>query len=136
MKKIALLLMIFAFGAVSNSAFAEMFDNLENLTLEQKLKLTNIYQEYKLENDQLENRIMQYTNKINSLKNDPDKTPEQVSLLTGAYERNVQTLKSQQRLLEKTTDELYKLNMSAEQYQQFSAQKLQVQDAFNDFLKK
>ena len=118
MKRFTFLIAVLLIFSASNVVFAEMFDNLNGLSAEQKVKLTNIYQQYKLENNKLEDRIMEYNNKINYLQNDKEKTPEQASLLIGAYERNVETLKSQQRVLEKNTDELYKQNMTPEQFEQ------------------
>ena len=136
MKRFTFLIAVLLIFSASNVVFAEMFDNLNGLSAEQKVKLTNIYQQYKLENNKLEDRIMEYNNKINYLQNDKEKTPEQASLLIGAYERNVETLKSQQRVLEKNTDELYKQNMTPEQFEQYMLQKDNVQDAFSNFLKK
>lgn len=79
---------------------------------------------------------MVYTNKINRVKQDPDKSPEQVSLLTSAFERNIETYKSQQKLLEKTLNEQYKNVMTPEQYSQYADQQVNVQDAFSKFLQK
>ncbi len=136
MKRMSFLIAVLLIFSASNIVFAEMFDNLNGLSAEQKVKLTNIYQQYKIENNKLEDRIMEYNNKINYLKNDNDKTQEQISLLVGAYERNVETLKSQQRILQKNTDELYRQNMTPEQFEQYMLQKDNVQDAFTNFLKK
>ena len=81
-------------------------------------------------------RIIEYNNKINQLKQDKDKTPEQIELLSGAYERNLETFKAQQKQLEQETDKLYKANMTEEQYLQYRALQMNVQDSFNDFLQK
>ncbi len=136
MKKIKLFTAFLALLLTSNVVFAEMFDNLEGLTADQKQRLTNIYQGYKQENNELEMKIMDYTNKINRVKQDPDKSPEQVSLLTSAFERNIETYKSQQKLLEKTLNEQYKNVMTPEQYSQYANQQVNVQDAFSKFLQK
>ena len=136
MKKIKLFTAFLALLLTSNVVFAEMFDNLEGLTADQKQRLTNIYQGYKQENNELEMKIMDYTDKINRVKQDPDKSPEQVSLLTSAFERNIETYKSQQKLLEKTLNEQYKNVMTPEQYSQYANQQVNVQDAFSKFLQK
>ena len=136
MKKTTLLIGIVALLASSSLAFAEGFDSLENITPAQKQKLTQIQYNYKQENNSLEMRIMDYNNKINQVKNDPDKTPEQVSLLTSAYERNLATLKAQQKVLEQRTDSMYKSILTPEQYNQYKVQQINVQDSFNNFLQK
>ena len=136
MKKTTLLLGIIAILASSASVFAYGFDSLENITPAQKQKLTQIQYNYKQENNSLEMRIMDYNNKIAQVKNDKDKTPEQVSLLTSAYERNLSTLKTQQKILEQKTDAMYKSVLTPEQYNQYKAQQLNVQDSFNNFLQK
>ena len=136
MKKTTLFLGIIALLASSVSVFAESFDSLENITSAQKQKLTQIQYNYKQENNSLEMRIMDYNNKIAQVKNDKDKTPEQVSLLTSAYERNLSTLKTQQKVLEQKTDAMYKSVLTPEQYNQYKAQQLNVQDSFNNFLQK
>lgn len=136
MKKTTLFLGIIALLASSVSVFAEGFDSLENITSAQKQKLTQIQYNYKQENNSLEMRIMDYNNKIAQVKNDPDKTPEQVTLLTSAYERNLSTLKTQQKILEQKTDAMYKSILTPEQYNQYKAQQINVQDSFNNFLQK
>ena len=136
MKKTTLFLGIIALLASSVSVFAEGFDSLENITSAQKQKLTQIQYNYKQENNSLEMRIMDYNNKIAQVKNDKDKTPEQVLLLTSAYERNLSTLKTQQKVLEQKTDAMYKSVLTPEQYNQYKAQQLNVQDSFNNFLQK
>ncbi len=136
MKKTTLLIGVMALLASSSVAIAEGFDSLENITPAQKQKLTQIQYNYKQENNSLETRIMDYNNKINQVKNDPDKTPEQVSLLTSAYERNLATLKAQQKVLEQKTDSMYKSILTPEQYNQYKVQQINVQNSFDNFLKK
>ena len=136
MKRTAILIGIATFFAFSGVVFAEGFDSLEGLTPAQMQKLTQIQYNFKQENNSLEMRIMDYNNKIAQVKNDKDKTPEQVSLLTSAYERNLSTLKTQQKILEQKTDAMYKSVLTPEQYNQYKAQQLNVQDSFNNFLQK
>lgn len=136
MKKTALLLGVIVILASSNIVFAEGFETLEGITPVQMQKLTRIQYNFKQENNSLEMRIMEYNNKIAQVKKDTDKTPEQISLLTSAYERNLSALKDQQEKLEQKTDALYKSIMTAEQYKQYKAQQINVQDAFKNFLQK
>ena len=79
---------------------------------------------------------VKWCNTFAQVKNDKDKTPEQVLLLTSAYERNLSTLKTQQKVLEQKTDAMYKSVLTPEQYNQYKAQQLNVQDSFNNFLQK
>ena len=113
-----------------------MFSSLENLSPVQKNQLKRIYQEYKIKNNSLETRIMEYTSKLNQLKEDTEKTPEQLSVLAGAYERNLNTYKAQQKKLEQETDLEYQKILTAEQYEQYKKQQSEVQDAFKQFLPK
>ncbi len=131
---------ILLFGLVcaflGTAAFADVFDSLQGITPAQKQKLTQIQFNYKQQNNAIETRITEYNNKINQLKQDKDRTPEQIELLSGAYERNLETFKAQQKQLEKETDDLYKANLTDEQYLQYRALQMNVQDSFNDFLQK
>lgn len=136
MKKLAIILGLIGLFFVSNMSFAEDFDALEGLTAVQKQKLSQIQYSYKQSNDSLEMRIMEYNNKIAKVKADVEKTPEQVALLTGAYERNLSTLKTQQQILKQQTEAQYKAVMTDEQYAQFKAQQINVQEAFKNFLQK
>lgn len=136
MKKLAIILGLIGLFFVSNMSFAEDFDALEGLTAVQKQKLSQIQYSYKQSNDSLEMRIMEYNNKIAKVKADVEKTPEQVTLLIGAYERNLSTLKTQQQILKQQTEAQYKAVMTDEQYAQFKAQQINVQEAFKNFLQK
>lgn len=136
MKKFALMLCIFSFISISNMTFAQEFDSLENLTEAQKQKLTQIQYNFKQDNESLEMRIMEYNNKMAKVKNDVTKTPEQVSLLTSAYERNISTLKTQQKLLQQKTEASYRAVMTDDQYAQYKAQQMNVEEAFKNFLQK
>ncbi len=135
-KKVLLAGVIFTFCCSIGIVFAEDFDALNGLTAAQKQKLTQIQYNYKQENNSLEMRIMDYNNKLQQLKNDKDKTESQVSLLAGAYERNLQTLKAQQNQLKQQTDALYKSVMTDEQYKQYNARQTNVDESFKNFLQK
>ena len=136
MKKLILFSTVICLLCSANVVFAEDFDSLEGITAAQKQQLTQIQYNFKQENNSLETRIMEYNNKIEQVKNDKDKTTEQAALLTSAYERNLSTLKTQQKLLEQKTDNLYKSVLTDEQYNQYKAQQTNVQDSFNKFLQK
>ncbi len=136
MKKIALMFGVILIFCSVNTAFADNFDSLEGLTEVQKQKLTQIQYNYKQQNDSLDNKIMDYNNKLKQLQNDKDKTSSQISLLSGAYERNLETLKAQQKQLKQETDASYKSVMTDEQFKQYQAQQINVDDSFNKFLQK
>lgn len=99
-----------------NFVFAASFDEIEGLTPVQKQKLSNINFEFEQKNNSLNLRLNEYSDKIEMVKNDTDKTEAQKSLLVGAYERNIETLKSQQKLLKQEVDNLYKSVLTEEQY--------------------
>ncbi|MCD7740073.1 MAG: hypothetical protein LUH11_01835 [Candidatus Gastranaerophilales bacterium] len=136
MKKIALLLGFMFVFCSSSVVFAGDFDSLEGLSDTQKQKLTEIQLNYKQQNDSLENQIMDYNNKLQQVKNDKEKTPSQISLISSAYERNIETLKTRQEQLKQETDASYKTIMTEEQFKQYQAQQLKVDDAFDKFLQK
>lgn len=137
MKKYVLLIILFCFLSYAAPAFsADVFDTISGLTVEQKRQMSNIYNNYQIKNNELLMRILSYTDKIAQLKLNSDKTQEQIALLTGAYERNISTLKNQQEILTKETESLYKLILTQSQYKQYQALQINVQDAFNNFLQK
>ena len=79
---------------------------------------------------------MDYQNKLAQLNKQTEKTSTEIALIKATYERNVETLKAQQDILKKQMDASYKNVMTQEQYQQYQAQQIQVQDAFANFLRK
>ena len=134
MKKIVLSLV--AVGLLSGAAFADLFDNLSNISPEQMEQLTQIHNTYKQENDDMENKIMEYTNKLTQIQLSNDKTAEQKALLSSAYERNLMVLQVQIDQLKANTDAAYKQILTDEQYKEYAAQQIRVENAFSDFLKK
>lgn len=136
MKKFLIISLVIITGLFQNFACADDFSSLSNLTNEQSAKLSKIYNSFKLQNDELENQIMVYYDKINRLKSLTDKTPEQISLMTATFENNINSLKEKQRLLKSSTDGLYKEVLTIQQYQQYQAQQLRTENAFADFLRK
>ena len=134
MKKFLLTILISSVFTASNLAFADTFDSLENLTPSQKQRISLVYNSYKIKNNELEDRIAAYNDKIAQIKADKDKTMDQISLLTATYERNIETLKNQQDYLTKETEEQYKKILTEKQFQQYQALQIQVQDSFKKFL--
>lgn len=137
MKKLGLLIVLSLIILSKSNVFAvEIFDSLENLTPEQKRQMYNVSNIYKIKNNELLKKILSYTDRLAKLETDAAKTQEQIELLFGAYERNIETLKKQQELLSKETDELYKMILTDKQYKQYQELQKNVQNSFNKFLKK
>ena len=136
MKKFIAILSIMMLFTTAGRAFADDFSALQNLTPVQKQQLSQVQFKYKQEIDSLNNRIMDYQNKLAQLNKQTEKTSTEIALIKATYERNVETLKAQQDILKKQMDASYKNVMTQEQYQQYQAQQIQVQDAFANFLRK
>lgn len=135
MKKFLLTLSIVGIIVSTNIVMAESFDSLSNLTPVQKQKLSQIQFNYKSQIDALENRIMDYQNKLARAKADITKSKEQIALITSAYERNIQTLETQKAQLEDAMNNSYRSVMTPEQFRQYSTQQIKVQDAFSEFVR-
>lgn len=135
MKKFLLALSIVGIIGSANIVMAESFDTLQNLTPVQKQKLSQIQFNYKTQIDELENRIMDYKNKLSRAKADITKSKEQLALITSAYERNIQTLETQKAQLEDAMKNSYRSVMTPEQFKQYSTQQIKVQDAFSEFVR-
>lgn len=135
MKKILLALVAVCIIFSANVVIADSFDSLQNLSPVQKQKLTQIQFSYKNQIDALETKIMDYKNKLAKVKSDNTKTKEQLALLTSSYERNISTLEAQKAQLEDAMDNAYKSVMTVEQYKQYRAQQIKVQDAFSEFVR-
>lgn len=135
-KALLLVLSLFIMLASAPVFAADIFDALEGLTAAQKQQISNIYNIYQIKNNELLTKILSYTDKIANLKLNSDKTQEQIALLTGAYERNITTLKNQQAILSKETDGLYKMVLTDSQYKQYQELQLKAQNAFSNFLQK
>lgn len=136
MKKFLIISLIIISAFWQNFACADDFSSLANLTNEQTAKLSEINNSFKTKNNDLENQIMVYSDKINRIKSMPDKTPEQIALMTSAFENNINALKEKQRLLKASTENLYREVLTTQQYQQYQAQQLRTENAFSDFLRK
>lgn len=136
MKKVFIALSLFAFLISFGSAFADDFDALEGISAEQKQKLTNVQFQYKQEYDSNQTKIMDYENKLKQLKSDTSISPEQASLLISAYERNISVIAARQAQLTNEKNLKYKEVLTDEQYKQYQAQQIRVENAFSDFLRK
>ncbi len=135
MKKFLLITLVVLFLS-SNYVFAGNFDNLNGITPVQKQKLSQIQFRYKNDYNAIEQSLIDYNSKLSKLEQETDKSPSDIAMLKAAYERNIKTLKAQQLKLESDTDELYKSVLTEEQYKQYQTQKIQTQEAFNNFLQK
>ncbi len=117
MKKV--ILMLLTIGFINSSVIAISFDEIADITPAQKQQLTQVQFNYEQKNNALDSRIKEYTNKMELVQKDEDKTEAQKTLLAGAYERNLETLKAQQKILEQETDNLYKSILTEAQFNQF-----------------
>lgn len=135
MKKNLLILTLCAFIA-AGSAFAADINSLEGLTPAQKQKISQIQHQFKIQNDAIEQKIITYNSKISEVKNDVNKSTAEADILTSAYQKNIDTLKLEQKKLEESTDASYKTVLTEEQYKSLKEQQTNVEDAFQNFLKK
>lgn len=117
-------------------AVADDFDYLNGVTPAQKQKLSQINLMYKNESNTLDKRIIEYNTEKARLQRDKEKSPTDIAMMTAAYDKNIQVMKSQKEKLEKDTDALYKSVLTEEQYKQYQAQKVQTENAFSNFLQK
>lgn len=136
MKKNILTVALLGLFMFSGMVYAEMFDDLKGISPSQKQQLSNAYFKFKQQNNDLENQISSYQNKLNQLKYDKSKNDTELSLLKSAYERNISVLKTKQDTLKKEIDDKYKSIMTKEQYMDYQAQQIQADNAFQNFLKK
>ena len=138
MKKIicTLSILISLVGASVSFANVDEFYALQGLTAAQRQQLSQAQFNYKTKNDELNNKIMSYYSKIGLIDKQLDKSAEEKALMRATYERNVETFKAQQDTLKKELDEAYKKVMTNEQYLQYQAQQMRVQNSFAQFLQK
>ncbi len=136
MKKLLTALIFLMTLGIFTVVNADEFDNLEGITPAQKEQITQIQLVYKQEYNANETKIMDYTNKLSQIKQETSHDPAQQALLIGAYERNINALKSRQEQLKQETDKKYKAILTEKQFQQYLSQQIRVENAFNDFLKK
>ncbi len=117
---------------------ADDFSGIDGITANQRQQLSRIHFKYKTENNNLEQKIIEYNSLIHNLKNSAGlgKSPEDIAKLTESYQKNIDTLKEEQKKLEDETNLLYKAVLTEEQYKQYKAQKAKTEDAFNNFLQK
>lgn len=113
---------------ISDISYAETSDLTYTITPAEQMKLNQIQYNYKQRNDVIEKRIAEYTNKIDIITNDANKTDAQKALLIGAYERNIDTITAQKKQLEQETENLYKSVLGDEKYNIYKSQQAEAQN--------
>ena len=101
----------------STVVWADDFSGIDGITADQRQKLSRIHFKYKTENNNLEQKIIEYNSMIINLKNSSgdNKSPSDIAKLTEAYQKNIDTLKEEQKKLEEETKSLYKAVFTEEQ---------------------
>ncbi len=111
--------LIFSF-ITQNIAFALESSEIDSLNIELKQeKISRIKSDFLRQNSFYDSKILEYNDKISIVQKDENKSDAQKKLLIGAYERNIDTLKLQQKLLKQETDSLYKSVMSDDEFAKF-----------------
>ncbi|MBQ4078658.1 hypothetical protein IJD15_05705 [bacterium] len=129
------LLLLFIFCMVT-PAIAADFSYLKDLTPVQKQKLERYGYSYQQNIHSLDMRIDNYRNKIKQINSQQNVPKQQADLLIFSYEKNIKTLVAQKDELKEKMDSQYKSILTEEQYKQYSAHPVLVQNAFSDFLRK
>lgn len=135
MKNIVYTLLLFIFCMVT-PAIAADFSYLKDLTPVQKQKLERYGYSYQQNIHSLDMRIDNYRNKIKQINSQQNVPKQQADLLIFSYEKNIKTLVAQKDELKEKMDSQYKSILTEEQYKQYSAHPVLVQNAFSDFLRK
>ena len=117
-------------------AIAADFSYLKDLTPVQKQKLERYGYSYQQNIHSLDMRIDNYRNKIKQINSQQNVPKQQADLLIFSYEKNIKTLVAQKDELKEKMDSQYKSILTEEQYKQYSAHPVLVQNAFSDFLRK
>ena len=103
-----------------NLAFALDSSEIDSLNFDLKQeKISRIKSDFLRQNSFYDSKILEYNDKISVVQKDENKSDAQKKLLIGAYERNIDTLKLQQKLLKQETDSLYKSVMSDDEFAKF-----------------
>ena len=129
------LLLLFIFCMVT-PAIAADFSYLKDLTPVQKQQLERYGYSYQQNIHSLDMRIDNYRNKIKQINSQQNVPKQQADLLIFSYEKNIKTLVAQKDELKEKMDSQYKSILTEEQYKQYSAHPVLVQNAFSDFLRK
>ena len=136
MKNIVYTVFLSVVFCVVTPAVASDFSYLNNLTPVQKQKLERYDYSYQQNIHSLDMRIDNYRNKIKQINSQQDIPKQQADLLIFSYEKNIKTLVAQRDELKEKLDSQYKSIMTAEQYKQYSAHPVSIQNAYSDFLRK
>ncbi len=129
------LLLLFIFCMVT-PAIAADFSYLKDLTPVQKQKLERYGYSYQQNIHSLDMRIDNYRNKIKQINSQQNVPKQQADLLIFSYEKNIKTLVAQKDELKEKMDSQYKSILTEEQYKQYSAHPVLIQNSFSDFLRK
>ena len=135
MKNIVYTLLLFIFCMVT-PAIAADFSYLKDLTPVQKQKLERYGYSYQQNIHSLDMRIDNYRNKIKQINSQQNVPKQQADLLIFSYEKNIKTLVAQKDELKEKMDSQYKSILTEEQYKQYSAHPVLIQNSFSDFLRK
>ena len=135
MKKLILSLTVLSIMLSANVVMAEGFDNLTNLTPVQKQKLNQIQFNYKQDYNSLETRIMDYQSKLAQVQNATDKTAQEKALIKATYEKNIATLKAQQKAVKANAEKMYQTIMTPAQFQQYNLESSKAELQMSEFLK-
>ena len=117
-------------------AIAADFSYLKDLTPVQKQKLERYGYSYQQNIHSLDMRIDNYRNKIKQINSQQNVPKQQADLLIFSYEKNIKTLVAQKDELKEKMDSQYKSILTEEQYKQYSAHPVLIQNSFSDFLRK
>ena len=136
MKNIVYTVFLSVVFCVVAPAIASDFSYLNNITPVQKQKLERYDYSYQQNVHSLDMRIDNYRNKIKQINSQQNIPKQQADLLIFSYEKNIKTLVAQKDELKEKLDSQYKSIMTAEQYKQYSAHPVLIQNSFSDFLRK
>ena len=135
MRKSVTTLTVLSILFATNFVMAEGFDNLTNLTPVQKQKLNQIQFNYKQDYNSLETRIMGYQSKLAQLQNATDKSAQEKALIKATYEKNIATLKAQQKAVKDNAEKMYQTILTPAQFQEYNLQTSKAELQMSEFLK-
>lgn len=117
---------------LANSVQAGSFDNITDITDEQKTLLNEIQIDYEKEFQSLEKKFENFSEKLDNIKTAQDKTKEQIDILSAAYERNLIVIRNMQEILSINTDNKYKEILTKKQYSQYRTEKNKINDCLDN----
>lgn len=117
---------------LANSVQAGSFDNITDITEEQKTRLNEIQLDYEKEFRSLEKKFENFSAKLDNIRTAQDKTKEQIDILSAAYERNLIVIRNMQEILSINTDNKYKEILTKKQYNQYRTEKNKIHDSLDN----